>query len=56
VIRLARTGWPVIIGTLTVGIPARSPAAVVPASHRDCVLALANRAIPSLDQRRPGQR
>jgi hypothetical protein len=31
VTRLAQNGWSVIIGTLTVGTPARSPAAVVPA-------------------------
>ena len=31
VTRLAQNGWSVIIGTLTVGIPACSPAAVVPA-------------------------
>ena len=31
VTRLAQNGWSVIIGTLTVGTPARSPAGVVPA-------------------------
>jgi len=31
VTRLAQNGWSVIIGTLTVGTPARSPAAAVPA-------------------------